>query len=71
MIPDRESLGVEFKSEVTRPQSDTEIVDNVVALANTEGGTLYLGVEDDGTVTGVSHLQQHGPAGCGEDRAGA
>uniref|UniRef100_UPI00388EF26A AlbA family DNA-binding domain-containing protein n=1 Tax=Bifidobacterium pullorum TaxID=78448 RepID=UPI00388EF26A len=54
MIPDRESLGVEFKSEVTRPQSDTEIVDNVVALANTEGGTLYLGVEDDGTVTGVS-----------------
>ena len=54
MIPDRESLGVEFKSEVARPQSDTEIVDNVVALANTEGGTLYLGVEDDGTVTGVS-----------------
>ena len=35
MIPDRESLGLEFKSEVARPQSDTEIVDNVVALANT------------------------------------
>ena len=42
-----------FKSEQKRPQSHDEIVDNVVALANTEGGTLYLGIEDDGTVTGV------------------
>lgn len=42
MLPDRESLTVEFKSEQRRPQSDDEIVDNVVALANTQGGTLYL-----------------------------
>lgn len=54
MLPDRESLTVEFKSERRRPQSDDEIVDNVVALANTQGGTLYLGIEDDGTITGVS-----------------
>ena len=53
MLPAKESLTVEFKSEQKRPQSHDEIVDNVVALANTEGGTLYLGIEDDGTVTGV------------------
>ena len=53
MLPTKESLTVEFKSEQKRPQSHDEIVDNVVALANTEGGTLYLGIEDDGTVTGV------------------
>ena len=48
MLPAKESLTVEFKSEQKRPQSHDEIVDNVVALANTEGGTLYLGIEDDG-----------------------
>lgn len=57
MIPQRETLRVEFTSERSRPQADDDIVDNVVAMANTEGGTLYLGVEDDGTVTGVS--RQH------------
>ncbi|KFI68926.1 RNA-binding domain-containing protein [Bifidobacterium merycicum] len=54
MLPTKETLKVEFKSERTRPQSDDEIVDNIVALANTQGGELYLGVEDDGTPTGVS-----------------
>lgn len=58
MLPDTESLTVEFKSESKRPQSDDEIVENVVALANTQGGTLYLGVEDDGTPTGIS--KEHG-----------
>lgn len=53
MLPDKESLTVEFKSEQYRPQTDDEIVDNVVALANTKGGALYLGVEDGGTVTGA------------------
>lgn len=53
MLPTKESLTVEFKSGRQRPQTDDEIVDNVVAMANTEGGTLYLGVEDDGMVTGV------------------
>ncbi len=58
MLPSEESLTVEFKSELARPQSDDEIVENIVALANTQGGTLYLGVEDDGTPTGVA--KQHG-----------
>lgn len=59
MLPSKESLTVEFKSEQRRPQTDDEIVDNVVALANTQGGVLYLGVEDDGTVTGVDKRHQN------------
>lgn len=47
-----ESLTVEFKSD--RQQiGDAAIYDEVVALANTEGGVLLIGVEDDGTVTGA------------------
>lgn len=52
-----ETLAVEFKSDV-KQFPDRELVAAVVALANTEGGDLYLGVEDDGTVTGLhfNHL---------------
>ena len=48
-----ESLVVEFKGEPRKALSDQEIYENVVCLANTEGGTLLLGVEDDGDVTGA------------------
>ena len=52
LIEAGESLIVEFKSD--RQQiSDNTIYEQVVALANTEGGTLLIGVEDDGTVTGA------------------
>ncbi|NEG54859.1 RNA-binding domain-containing protein [Bifidobacterium platyrrhinorum] len=53
-LPSKESLHVEFKSERSGPIDDSTIINNVVAFANTRGGTLYLGVEDDGRVTGVS-----------------
>ena len=43
-----EDLRTEFKSDVKKLSEET-IVEAVVALANTEGGTLYIGVEDDGT----------------------
>lgn len=47
-----ESLTKEFKSD--RPNLKMQkIYDAIVALTNTEGGTLYLGVEDDGTPSGV------------------
>lgn len=36
MLLNYESLTVEFTSEASRPQIDDELVDNVVALANTE-----------------------------------
>lgn len=52
LIPEEETLQVEFKSENKRPLSNEDLIDAVVAFANTEGGDLYLGVEDDGTITG-------------------
>lgn len=48
----RETLTVEFKSDIKR-LPDNDIIDVVVAFSNTDGGELYLGVEDDGTVTGL------------------
>ncbi len=51
-IPDREDLKVEFKSDRAR-LNDRDLVATVVCLANTDGGDIFLGVEDDGTVTGL------------------
>lgn len=47
----KEDLINEFKSDLKK-LSDEEIIECVVAFCNTEGGTLYLGVEDDGEITG-------------------
>lgn len=47
-----ENLNVEFKSDL-KPLPDRELVAAVMSLSNTNGGDLFLGVEDDGTVTGV------------------
>ena len=52
MVPDKETLTVEFKSD-RLCLSDRELVESVVAMANTHGGELFLGVEDDGTPTGL------------------
>lgn len=50
-IPLQETLTIEFKSD-RRKLSDDELIDVVVAFSNTSGGDLYLGVEDDGKITG-------------------
>lgn len=51
-VPTREMLDVEFKSDV-KYYSDHDLIEEIVGMANTVGGILYLGVEDDGTITGV------------------
>lgn len=48
----KESLVIEFKSDVNC-LPDGDIIDAVVAFANTDGGDLYLGVEDSGDITGI------------------
>ena len=48
----KESITVEFKSD-KRKISDHVLIEAVVAMANTDGGEIYLGVEDDGEVTGL------------------
>ena len=52
MIPKKESLVVEFKSD-KKKLDDSEIFETIVGFVNAKGGTLYIGVEDDGSVTGV------------------
>lgn len=47
-----ESLEIEFKSDL-KCYPDHELIDEIVGMTNTVGGVLYLGVEDDGTITGV------------------
>ena len=50
----REDLINEFKSD-RHYLHDGEVIDAVVAFANTDGGDLYIGVEDDGEITGVQN----------------
>ena len=51
-LPTKETIDIEFKSDI-RKLSDSDLIDAVVAFANTSGGDIYLGVEDDGTPTGI------------------
>jgi len=50
IIRNDESSGVEFKRDDVHPQS---VAKEIASLANLEGGYILLGVEDDGTVTGL------------------
>lgn len=48
-----ESESVEFKQELTEG-----IYKEVIAFANTEGGVIYLGVDNEGNVIGVDDVDQ-------------
>ncbi len=50
MIKYEESATVELKSEV-----NADFKKEVVALANTDGGTIYIGIDDNGQAVGVSN----------------
>ena len=50
IIANKENSGVEFKRDDIRPE---QFAKEVVALANLQGGHIFLGVEDDGTITGL------------------
>lgn len=50
IIANGENSGVEFKRDDIRPE---QLAKEVVALANLNGGRILLGVEDDGTISGV------------------
>lgn len=53
----KETSSLEFKSDLKRLPDD-DLLDAVMALANSDGGTVYLGVEDDGTPTGIDKVHQ-------------
>ena len=49
----RESKTIEFKREYTE-----NLKYEVIAFANTDGGTIYIGIEDDGTVIGIENTDK-------------
>jgi predicted HTH transcriptional regulator len=50
-----EGQKIEFKKKAAFPE---KIVREVIALANTEGGYLLIGVDDDGTVSGQRFIEE-------------
>ena len=54
-----ETLAVEFKR--AKGTSDRDLCEAVVCMANGPGGLILLGVEDDGTITGVPDRDGHRP----------
>ena len=47
-----EGLQLEFKRKASHPE---KIVRELIAFANTEGGTLLIGVDDDGSIPGLKY----------------
>lgn len=50
LIANGENSGVEFKRDDLRPE---QLAKEIVALANLKGGKVLLGVEDDGSISGI------------------
>lgn len=51
IVANGENSGVEFKRDDLRPQ---DLAKELVALSNFDGGVVLLGVEDDGTFSGLA-----------------
>ncbi|MEX0821741.1 MAG: ATP-binding protein [Rhodothermales bacterium] len=50
-----EGANLEFKRKVPKPE---RIAKEMIALANTKGGRLLLGVDDDGTIVGLRDAEE-------------
>jgi len=50
-----EGISLEFKRRVPRPE---RIAKEMVALTNTNGGRIALGVDDDGSIQGIDHASE-------------
>ncbi|MCY4258726.1 MAG: putative DNA binding domain-containing protein [Rhodobacteraceae bacterium] len=50
LIANGENSGIEFKHDGLRPEN---LAKEIVAFANFQGGRILLGVDDDGTITGI------------------
>jgi ATP-dependent DNA helicase RecG len=50
ILQNGENSGVEFKRDDVRPE---QLAKEVVAFANFQGGRIFLGVEDDGSISGI------------------
>ncbi|MFY0607232.1 MAG: ATP-binding protein [Cyclobacteriaceae bacterium] len=54
LIRDGESDFVEFKRKLNHPE---KVIREVVAFANSQGGHLFIGVDDDRTIVGSKHAE--------------
>jgi len=50
MIEEGEGFTIEFKRRISSPE---KIARTIISLANTRGGTILFGVDDDGSIVGV------------------
>jgi predicted HTH transcriptional regulator len=50
LIDEGEGFTIEFKRRISSPE---KIARTIVSLANTKGGTILFGVDDDGSIVGV------------------
>src|SRR5690606_39260955 len=50
-----EGANLEFKRKVPKP---ARIAKEIIAFANTSGGRLLLGVDDDGSIVGVRDVEE-------------
>jgi predicted HTH transcriptional regulator len=50
LIRSGEGIGIEFKRKISSPE---KIARELIALANTQGGVILFGVDDDGGIFGV------------------
>lgn len=50
LVAQGENSSIEFKSDDVRPGA---LAREMVAFSNTLGGTVLIGIEDDGTITGI------------------
>jgi predicted HTH transcriptional regulator len=50
LIEEGEGFGLEFKRRISSPE---KIARTIISFANTKGGTILFGVDDDGSIVGV------------------
>ena len=48
-----ETENIEFKSQLTE-----EIYKEVIAFANTDGGVIYVGIDNDGNAVGLTDVDK-------------
>lgn len=55
LLAQGEGLHIEFKKKATHPE---KIVREMIAFANTHGGTILIGVDDDGNASGLKYPEE-------------
>lgn len=60
-VPTRETLTVAFLRNFNEEASGDAVIETAVGMTNAEGGTLYIGVDENGVACGVKADECNGP----------